>query len=231
MALTAQVDVYCERIDPGFWAEPLNAFTNGAFLLAAWLLAAEAARLRRAGVALAPEVRALAPLLALVGVCSFLFHTLATVWAGLADTLSILLFGAVFLYAFLRSVAQLPTAGAAGLAGVFAAVSYFFPRALPPDFLNGSGAYFPYLAGMLILAGLLVRAGHRSSALWFSAAIATFCISLALRTVDAPLCARFPQGTHFAWHLLNAIVLYAFGRTLLRECACSAQLTLVAPRG
>jgi hypothetical protein len=30
---------------------------------------------------------------------------------------------------------------------------------------------------------------------------------------------------------LNAIVLYAFGRTLLRECAGSAQLTLVAPRG
>jgi hypothetical protein len=33
--LTASVDIYCERIDPGFWAEPVNALTNLAFLLAA----------------------------------------------------------------------------------------------------------------------------------------------------------------------------------------------------
>ena len=29
------VDNYCERIDPGFWAEPLNALSNTAFILAA----------------------------------------------------------------------------------------------------------------------------------------------------------------------------------------------------
>ena len=29
------VDLYCERLDPSFWAEPLNAFTNLSFLIAA----------------------------------------------------------------------------------------------------------------------------------------------------------------------------------------------------
>lgn len=30
------IDIYCERIDPTFWAEPLNAVSNGAFLIAAF---------------------------------------------------------------------------------------------------------------------------------------------------------------------------------------------------
>lgn len=30
--------IYCERTGSEFWAEPLNALTNGAFLLAAWWL-------------------------------------------------------------------------------------------------------------------------------------------------------------------------------------------------
>jgi hypothetical protein len=29
------IDNYCERFGPGFWMEPLNAATNGAFLAAA----------------------------------------------------------------------------------------------------------------------------------------------------------------------------------------------------
>jgi hypothetical protein len=31
------VDLYCERTDPSFWAEPINALSNLSFLLAAWL--------------------------------------------------------------------------------------------------------------------------------------------------------------------------------------------------
>ena len=32
------IDVYCERVGPGLWAEPVNALTNAAFFLAGWLL-------------------------------------------------------------------------------------------------------------------------------------------------------------------------------------------------
>ena len=35
----AVLDLYCERLGPGLLAEPLNAVTNGAFLVAAWRLA------------------------------------------------------------------------------------------------------------------------------------------------------------------------------------------------
>ena len=29
------VDLYCERTDPGYWSEPLNALSNASFILAA----------------------------------------------------------------------------------------------------------------------------------------------------------------------------------------------------
>ncbi len=31
------VNSYCERTDPGFWSEPVNALTNAAFLVAAFV--------------------------------------------------------------------------------------------------------------------------------------------------------------------------------------------------
>jgi hypothetical protein len=33
------------------------------------------------------------------------------------------------------------------------------------------------------------------------------CLSIVLRSLDGIVCARWPLGTHFAWHILNAIML------------------------
>jgi hypothetical protein len=33
------IDAYCERLGPGLWAEPLNALTNLAFIVAALICA------------------------------------------------------------------------------------------------------------------------------------------------------------------------------------------------
>ena len=86
MDWTQQVDGYCERLDPGLWAEPLNAVTNLAFLIAAfaaWRL------VRHDGL---PLAKLLVLILTLIGIGSGLFHTFATIWASLADTLPILAF-------------------------------------------------------------------------------------------------------------------------------------------
>jgi hypothetical protein len=84
------VDNYCERTDAGFWSEPLNALTNGAFILAA---AFGFCLWRRAGGRDWPGLWLIAVVL-LVGIGSFLFHTLANRWSRLADVLPI----AVFIY-------------------------------------------------------------------------------------------------------------------------------------
>ena len=75
---------YCERgVDPAFWAEPVNALTNGAFIIAA--IAAAVALLRKpAGERGVPEAL-LVTLMFAMGIGSFLFHTYATAWASYAE--------------------------------------------------------------------------------------------------------------------------------------------------
>ena len=75
MDLSAPVDLYCERLGPGLFAEPLNALSNLAFLGAsAWLL------LLRPGADSSPWYgRVLAVLLFLIGLASLSFHLFATV--------------------------------------------------------------------------------------------------------------------------------------------------------
>ena len=40
------------------------------------------------------------------------------------------------------------------------------------------------------------------------AAAAVFLVSLTFRTIDLMVCACLPSGTHWAWHGLNAVVLF-----------------------
>ena len=88
------VDGYCERVDAAFWSEPINAITNAAFLIAA-IWAWWRPNLTVMG-------RVLTIILALIGIGSFLFHTFAQPWAGVADVLPILLFILVYIYAATR---------------------------------------------------------------------------------------------------------------------------------
>ncbi len=101
MDWTAHVDAYCERLGPGLWAEPVNAATNLAFLIAAGVMA-----WRLWGGHL-PTAWALTVILALIGIGSGLFHTLAQPWAGLADVLPIAGFALLYSYAASRAFLDL----------------------------------------------------------------------------------------------------------------------------
>ncbi|MEZ5769669.1 MAG: ceramidase domain-containing protein [Paracoccaceae bacterium] len=201
MDWTAPVDGYCERLDPGFWAEPVNAVTNAAFLLAAFVLAW---RLRGTHL---PLARALTAILAAIGVGSFLFHTFAQPWAGLADTLPILLFILTYLFAATRDfLGRSPLVSALVTLGFFpfAAVTVPLFRLIPG--LGDSAAYAPVPLLMAIYAGALWRRAN-TTARGLVLAAALLATSITLRALDAPLCAAFPLGTHFLWHVLNAVLL------------------------
>jgi hypothetical protein len=208
MDWTAQIDIYCERLGPGFWAEPVNALTNAAFLVAA-LAGARAAS--QAGLReVAPW--ALVGLAALIGVGSFLFHTFATPWAALADVAAIWVFVGLYLYVFATRVAGLRPLqlclGAAlalvALVGIIAGLR----RALGPSAaaLNGSEQYAPALLALVVFAVLLGRRRHALAPL-VTAIAALFTLSLAFRTADMHVCDALPLGTHFLWHLLNGTVI------------------------
>jgi len=93
---------YCERAsDAQFWAEPFNAVSNVAFLIAA---AAAAFYLARTADAATRRVEwALVVIVFIIGIGSFLFHTYATRWASVADTAPIGIFMIAYLaYAMRR---------------------------------------------------------------------------------------------------------------------------------
>jgi hypothetical protein len=202
----AVIDLYCERLGTGPLAEPLNAITNGAFLVAAWRLE----RLARRGGAGDRGVLALATLALAIGIGSGLFHTIATGWALAADVIPILLFQLLFLLLYLRRRAGLAPLPAAGLCLAFL-LACLAVRGLPP-LLNGSLVYAPTLAVLALLAWHQ----RRSQESWLLVGTTgLFSLSLLLRSLDNALCPLWPIGTHLFWHLLNAAVLVLSGRALV----------------
>lgn len=199
---------YCERIGDHLWDEPWNAVTNGAFLLAAFV----AYRLwRRAGGHDRP-VRFLILIVAAIGIGSFLFHTAPQPWTLAADVVPIQLFAfSYFALALARFVGLGPAAtglGTTAFLGFALGLGWAASAFLPPS-LRGSAGYAAFLLGLWGMAGVLWRRdGSRQTARIIALAGLVFAVSLTFRTLDRPLCDSLPLGTHWLWHLLNALVLY-----------------------
>ncbi len=201
------IDLYCERLVPGFWAEPVNALTNLSFLvaaLAAWHLAAA----RRV---LSGETWSLILLIAAIGIGSFLFHTFATDWARIADVVPILLFQIAFLWLYGARVIGWGITGrllsvALLWSGVSAGAHY-------PEPFNGSLLYAAAFTMLLVLGGRhWVKISRERGILLIATAI--LALSLLFRSLDQSLCDTVPIGSHFLWHLLNGLVLYLLFRGL-----------------
>ena len=199
------VDAYCERLGPGLWAEPLNAVTNLAFLIAALLL------LRRPAP---PSLRALPVLLALVGLASLSFHTLATQLTGALDSAFIAVFVLYYVVAFTHHYRQVRWSRAwlaAPAFVVFAVVVGLLVRV-------GPGIYLPALLALAVLAPLSGRDWR-----WFAGAAGVFAVSLTLRTLDEPWCGSISIGTHFLWHVLNAVTLWLVSEAIIRRARAASR--------
>jgi hypothetical protein len=207
MNLFEHVDNYCERTDASLWSEPFNALTNLAFLIAAIMLWRQAR-----GNPRQTELRCLAALIALIGICSGLFHFYGTVWGMILDVAGIALFILVYIHRYLRLLVKWPLW--ACWLGVFAFLAADRAIAALGRFgLNGSEGYLLPGATLAVFA-LWSRRHAPASTRWLGAATLVFLLSFSLRTLDMALCASWPLGTHFAWHMLNALVLYCCARSL-----------------
>lgn len=194
------IDAYCERTSAAYWAEPVNALTNLAFLLAAWVMWR-----RTAGL---PLARAMCAVLAVIGVGSWLFHTHANGLTAALDVAPILGFILIYVFAATRDFL--------GLGGwrPWAAVLLFVPYAalMVPVFsallpvLGSSAGYAPVPLLILIYAALLWRQAP-DTARGMALGAAILIVSLIFRTLDGPLCDLVPVGTHFLWHVLNGLML------------------------
>lgn len=197
------VDIYCERLSPDFWAEPLNAISNIFFIIAAFM----AFRLWQRSAARSWDLLTMSGLMAVVGIGSFLFHTVATRWASLADVIPIAIFIHFGLGVFLFRVMKLDLMWAMLGAFLYLVFGMGLQKVVPPEFFNRSGQYASAVL-LLLLISIAAYIKHVPSAKYFLGAFILFIVSLYFRSMDNAWCAMIPYGVHYMWHFLNSVVMY-----------------------
>ncbi len=209
--LNRSIDIYCERLTSEFWAEPLNALSNLAFAFAAFLLTRLVIRMWREGNIQFSHMW-LVGLVWSIALGSFLFHTFANVWSGVADSLPIALFMFSYIYLAMRLYLNFGVVEAMmGPVGLFICM-LVIGQILP-------GGNMPYLASLLaifVVAGMS-RSKDKTVYLNLLRAGGVFAISLTMRVLDMPLCSLNPHGVHWLWHMFNALTLYILTGTFLRH--------------
>ena len=199
--LLRQVDGYCERTDFSYWAEPINAVTNLAFIIAALVMAR---RVQGMGM---PLALALCAILFAIGTGSYLFHTHATIWGMLADVVPIGLFILLYLYVVHREfvgMGRWVALGATALFIPYAAIITPLLSALP--FLSISNFYWSVPLLLFIYGfGLRNRLPETARGMFLGGLL--LCLSITVRSIDEMLCTALPMGTHWLWHCLNGLML------------------------
>ena len=188
------VDGYCERVDAAF-GRTRNAVTNAAFLIAAF---------GRGGVCAGKRV--LTVILALIGIGSFCFHICANL-GGFGRCFTDLMFILVYIYVATRDY----FGASRGVSWV--AVIGFFPFAavigwLISDWENfGSTRGYVPVPILILIYAYLLRRKLPDVALGLTIGLGILVASMGARWADEPLCHMHPMGTHFLWHILNAVML------------------------
>ena len=200
------IDGYCERTAPGLLNEPLNAVTNLAFVVAAILLW----RLARRENTAADRLVSLPILFVLLtGLGSFAFHTMANRLGAALDVLALSTCLLLTVYdgarRWLGWSPGLALLWPGGMIVASALTGWLVP-------LPGAVYLGAFVTGMA-MAVMLGRGAH-PAAPWVAGAAVVFIPSYAMRSLDLPFCQMLPMGTHFGWHLLNAVVLYLAIRPL-----------------
>ncbi len=255
MDWSQKVFAYCERgLSPAFWAEPVNATTNVAFLIAA--VAALALLYREPNHKRTITRHLLIALVFIIGIGSFLFHTFATRWAAIADVAPIGIFMLGYLvFALRRFVGANVFWSLVGLAlfvGAMMAAGRLqcwdgqvgfnldIPEGARGRCLNGSVSYLPAWASMVLIGGYLTAFAsdaltrRRTGPLVLAAGI-VFTASVAFRSLDMALCqtmtiAGTPIGTHFMWHVLNGVTLFLLLLAAIRHPTARERQEITPPR-
>ena len=218
--LCRAVDIYCERTTSALDAEPVNALTNVAFLVAAgcaWRLQSD-----RAVAGTKALIRTLTLVVALVGLGSFLFHTVATRWAEWGDVIPIMVFMLLYLWLVLTGFFNWSKSAKLIALTLLFATTFYLEWAVPSAFLMGGALYIPALFALIAVSVGLYRWEHAAGKAMI-AATGIFILALTARTIDLPICTVFPLGTHFLWHILNALFLYVLLRLAILHASHGLQ--------
>jgi len=204
--------VYCEQPLFQHFFEPLNTLTNLFFVLAGIILIFQ---LKKAKALTLPAIW-LSSLLIIIGIGSLLWHLYRSDFTLLIDLIPIALFIFSYLVAYVLKVTHQVLFRILLIAGffIYAPLITILVNRLSLDFLGNGGA--PYLVSISYLAVIqLFNLWKKVPVIRQSLVIViVFFLSLLFRQLDMVLCDQIHFGTHFIWHILNAVTLYLMIRLL-----------------
>ena len=215
--LNQPVDIYCERTDPSFWAEPVNALSNIAFILAGYfILSLYLNQCKDRGENTRKDfwILLLIGLIFTVGIGSFIFHTFATTWALLVDNVPIVVFSLIYLTVASKRALKWSYQKSGIALAIFMVIYLIFNILVPNEVLNHSALYIPYFIVLLIFALILThRKDPNAKTFWIGFGL--FTSALLVRYIDMTICPCFPLGTHFLWHIFNGMMMYFLIKVLV----------------
>ena len=198
-----KIGFYCGRTGDGFWGEPQNSLSNLAFIVAAsagFLVWRAPGNRDRFGLLLIGLVAA-------IGIGSFLFHSHPDGLTLQFDLVPIQIYGLAAFFTLARGEFGLSFAKA-----VLAIIAFFLvrqgwlllgPLLAPRGFLGGAMSHIPTII-LLIGCGLALHTRQRPVGAYLLCAAGFYVAAIAARSLDVPLCQRFPFGLHWLWHCLTA---------------------------
>ena len=145
----------------------------------------------------------------LIGLGSFLWHTFPNRITGFVDIFFIVLFMFIYTYKIYSYKISVSKLSSYIIAGMFILSSYFIGQLLSKTVISSSGFYIVIILHLILLCLIFKRKGIEIKILnSLLKATFLFILSLFLRTIDNIICLSFELGTHFLWHILNALVLF-----------------------
>ena len=196
-----RVGYYCGRSGEGFWGEPQNSLSNLAFIL----VAALAFTVWRKSETRDPWQLLLICLAGLIGVGSYVFHSLPGPSTLRLDLIPIQIFGLAALLYLLRAKFLLPLWSA-----LLAVAGFFLLRqgwiiVAPRGTLGGAITHVPTVVLLALCGSWLSKRGDPLGRYLF-AATGLYGLAILARSLDVAFCQSFPFGFHWLWHCLTAAV-------------------------
>ena len=73
--------------------------------------------------------------------------------------------------------------------------------------LFGSSVQYIPIAILIFIYAALLRKSEQNLSHGLFVGATILCVSIFVRTIDEPMCQVVSTGTHFGWHILNAVML------------------------
>lgn len=207
------MSLYCERTEPGWFAEPLNTATGLAYFVASWQAWKQ---LDRGRWREQWDLHLLAGLIALVGLASLFWHASGIRWLFWVDAAALTAFAAAYWSVFLVRVPLFRGIGLAVAWALTAVALVFFFRLVPGAVPGSTLTYLPLLFLLFVALVLAFRVDRRLARDLFFAGV-IFGLALGARSLDPVLCTWVVVGTHWLWHLLTAGLLFVLVDGILRH--------------